>query len=313
MVGNGWIENFKFSKFQIVIKAKDTLSLPKYKGSTFRGGFGNSFKKVVCINRNKECNECMLKEKCVYAYIFETPVPEDSNVMRKYRYCPHPFIIEPPENTKTVFKSEEELAFGLVLIGKAIDYLPYFIYTFEELGEIGIGKGRGKFELVEVKDGEKVIYSSDTKALKPFVSSALDFESISADSGFLTVDFKTPTRIVYDTQLTLDLEFHILMRALLRRISLLSYFHFNKDMPDIDFKGIIERAGKVKTSQRNLIWHDWERYSARQDTRMKLGGFKGEIKFEGDISDFMPLIMLGEQIHIGKGTSFGLGKYGIIN
>ncbi|MFH1288167.1 MAG: CRISPR system precrRNA processing endoribonuclease RAMP protein Cas6 [bacterium] len=255
----------------------------------------------------------MLKKKCVYAYIFETPVPEDSNIMRKYRYCPHPFIIEPPENTKTVFKSEEELAFGLVLIGKAIDYLPYFIYTFEELGEIGIGKGRGKFELVEVKNGEKVIYSSDTKALKPFVSSALNFESISADSGLLTVDFKTPTRIVYDTQLTLDLEFHILMRALLRRISLLSYFHCNKDMPDIDFKGIIEKAGKVKTSQRSLEWHDWERYSARQDTRMKLGGFKGEIKFEGDISDFMPLIMLGEHVHVGKGTSFGLGKYEIIN
>lgn len=44
-----------------------------------------------------------------------------------------------------------------------------------------------------------------------------------------------------------------------------------------------------------LKWHDWERYSARQDTKMKMGGFTGRIAFEGN---------LGEFLHVGKGTSF---------
>lgn len=39
----------------------------------------------------------------------------------------------------------------MILIGRAIDYLPYFIYTFEELGKMGLGKGRGEFNLEEVK------------------------------------------------------------------------------------------------------------------------------------------------------------------
>ena len=319
MVENGLIENFKFSKFQITIKAKDTLALPRYKGSTFRGGFGNSFKKVVCINRGNICDECMLKEKCVYAYIFETPVPENSDIMRKYRYCPHPFIIEPPKNTKTAFKSGEELAFGLVLIGKAIDYLPYFIYTFEELGKIGIGKGRGKYELVKVtsrgsgteSEGNS-IYSGDKKVLKSnFKTLTLDDIQSPANSAGISLNFTTPTRIVYDTQLTLDLEFHILIRALLRRISLLSYFHCGTDISDLDFKGIIEKSKNIETSNSSLKWYDWERYSARQDTRMKLGGFKGEVTFEGEMKDFMPFILLGEQAHVGKGTSFGLGEYEI--
>jgi len=45
---------------------------------------------------------------------------------------------------------------------------------------------------------------------------------------------------------------------------------------------------------------------------MKLGGFLGNITFEGDLKEFIPFIKLGEYIHIGKQTSFGLGKYEIV-
>ncbi|MDI7261613.1 MAG: CRISPR system precrRNA processing endoribonuclease RAMP protein Cas6, partial [Thermodesulfobacteriota bacterium] len=34
--------------------------------------------------------------------------------------------------------------------------------------------------------------------------------------------------------------------------------------------------------------------------------------FEGDFEPFMPFLLLGEFIHVGKGTSFGLGKYEIM-
>jgi CRISPR/Cas system endoribonuclease Cas6 (RAMP superfamily) len=44
---------------------------------------------------------------------------------------------------------------------------------------------------------------------------------------------------------------------------------------------------------------------------MKMGGFVGEITFQGELEQFLPFIALGEYIHVGKGTSFGLGKYEI--
>lgn len=44
---------------------------------------------------------------------------------------------------------------------------------------------------------------------------------------------------------------------------------------------------------------------------MLLGGFTGEITFEGCLGPFMPIIRAGEALHVGKGTSFGLGKYEI--
>jgi CRISPR-associated endoribonuclease Cas6 len=289
--------------------------LPPYKGSTLRGGFGTTFRRVVCIARDKECSECLLKGRCVYSYIFETPVPPDTKMMRKYEAAPHPFVIEPPPERKRGYEPGEEIGFGLVLVGRAIDYLPYFIYAFDELGKSGIGKGRGKFELKAVTSRGKTIYSSETKMLSEFGKASLPldvgpFNSDEGPSSALTLNFLTPTRIAYDGRLTLEVGFHIIVRSLLRRISLLSYFHCdNNGPPAPDFKGIIEKAKAVKTVDKKLRWHDWERYSGRQERRINMGGFLGEISFEGDLRPFMPLIEAGEVLHVGKGTVFGLGRY----
>ncbi len=93
--------------------------------------------------RDKECRDCLLKGKCVYSYVFETPPPADTAVMRKYEAAPHPFVIEPPNEKKGVYGPDEELVFGLTLIGRAVDYLPYFVYTFDELGKAGLGRAGG--------------------------------------------------------------------------------------------------------------------------------------------------------------------------
>ncbi|HHY33792.1 MAG TPA: CRISPR system precrRNA processing endoribonuclease RAMP protein Cas6, partial [Firmicutes bacterium] len=55
----------------------------------------------------------------------------------------------------------------------------------------------------------------------------------------------------------------------------------------------------------------WERYSSRQDTRMKLGGLVGTATYEfhdASLAEFfLPWLVLGEYIHVGKGCTFGLG------
>ena len=120
------LQNFKFARFQFSLKALECLNLPEYKGSALRGGFGHAFKKVVCALRTKECPDCLLKEKCIYSYIFETPPPSNSRLMRKYPSAPHPFVLLPPLEDDRIYEPGEKLEFQLTLIGKAIDYLPYF-------------------------------------------------------------------------------------------------------------------------------------------------------------------------------------------
>ena len=306
------LNSFKLVKLQFILKASDDINLPVYKGSTFRGGFGNAFKKIVCVNRDKDCDSCMLKGKCVYSYVFETPPPSDTSKMRKYPFAPHPFIITPPLEKDRIYRKGETLCFDLTLIGKSIDHLPYFIYTFDELGKIGIGKGRGGYHLEEVKCEGQTIYSSQSKTLKNDYKTIgiKDLVSSLPHPSTLQVNFLTPTRLKFEGKLTRALEFQVLIRNLLRRISLLSYFHCGEEL-SLDFKGIIEKSQEVLTTKSDLSWIDWERYSSRQETRMKMGGFVGSATFSGEFEPFLPFLLLGEYVHVGKGTSFGLGKYRI--
>lgn len=326
---NNSLSHFKLARYRFFIKALDTLHLPPYKGSTFRGGFGHAFKKVVCVNRSRDCGSCLLKERCVYSYVFETPPPSDTAKMRKYPYAPHPFVLTPPLEDRTEYEKGESLSFDVTLIGKAIDFLPYFIYTIDELGRIGIGKGKGEYSLEEVQgigpdETTEMIYCSREKLLRNPTQSPFTFDlspSLSASLSPSTLDlspsvspstlhllFLTPTRLKFNGHLSPTLEFHILVRNLLRRVSLLSYFHCGKEL-ELDFKGMIERAQAVKVKESNLTWVDWERYSNRQEEKMKMGGFTGSAAFGGDFEEFSQLILIGEQIHVGKGTSFGLGKF----
>ena len=115
----------------------------------------------------------------------------------------------------------------------------------------------------------------------------------------------------FDGHITDKIEFHVLTRNLLRRISSLSYFHCNEKF-QVDFKSLIEKASAVKQIKSDTHWFDWKRYSTRQEEWMSLGGVTGAVSYEGDLTEFMPLLKLGEYVHLGKGTSFGLGKYEIV-
>lgn len=306
-------------RVRVTLQARDPLQLPPYKGSTLRGGFGSVFKETVCVVEHRDCARCLLRSRCAFPYVFDTPVPEDATRLRKYPAAPHPFVFLSPLEEKTLYRPGETLAFDLTLIGKGADFLPYFIYTFERLGEQrGLGKGRGRFSVESVAwlspQGEEVlIYDDHTKTLRNSfrLVTVQDLCSELSTLHFLTLHFVTPTRLVYAEVLTPAPDFHVLIRALLRRLSNLAYFHCGTEL-NLDFRGLITAAEQIETVASDLRWYDWERYSARQDARMKLGGFIGRVTYRGDLHPFLPLLRLGEVVHVGKGTSFGLGKYAIL-
>lgn len=273
---------------------------------------------MTCINRAKDCSDCLLKYKCIYSCVFEARPPPDGSHLSKYRSIPRPFVIEPPTEEKQIYRPKESFSFNLILIGKAIEYLPYFIFTFYRLGEIGLGKDRGRVELIKVEslknEERETIYEGKTQILKN-IDARIDlswiFSGWQQDSNLLTLRFITPLRIKYQGSYISQPDFHIIFRALLRRLSSLFFFHCGKEL-DVDYKGLIEEAKKIRLIQAEVRWIDWERYSRRQNQRMKLGGFTGRASYEGDLSKFLAFLKVGEYTHVGKAAVFGLGKYELL-
>jgi CRISPR-associated endoribonuclease Cas6 len=313
-----------YAQFSSALVPEASLPLPVYTGSMFRGAFGSALKQVVCVTRTYDCPPCLLKNRCLYPYVFETPPPPDSRVMRKYTTAPHPFVLEPPMGGGTA-ETAKPLALGMTLFGKAIGYLPHFIFALEKLGQRGLGGRRVRCALSSVDgwlDGQRwVLYSREDRT--PRSGNAFEKSIVlpfrppdpfeKTLTGRVTIDLLTPLRVVYDSQMADELPFHVLLRNLLRRIGHLSYFHCGGDPSEVAFREWIDLASNVDTVDHDLKWFDWERYSSRQRTTMRMGGLLGKITFEGKLAPFYPFLAAGEVVHAGKGTSFGLGRFRIIS
>lgn len=356
------------SRYQLRLRARRAVTLPRYLGSTLRGAFGHALKEAVCVVAHRNCERCMLAERCIYPYLFETP-PPPIELLRGQKSAPHPFILMPPlarpgesptagsEPLPRQFKRTEcdysgktltlvkpssivcsdrgwdlspgdELAFDLLLVGRAVEYMPYVVYAVSEMARRGLGVNRVPFDLGQVAVVDEhglaqTIYSGGgqritmptqaTKSLSELIQARLDQlrtnNIVYLDE--LRLNFRTPARIRVDGDLQQALSFDLLVRNLLRRISLLAAVHGSSQL-DVDYRALIDQASNVQTKASGLRWQDWERYSNRQRTRMNMGGFVGGIDYAGEaIQEFIPLIIAGEILHVGTGTTFGLGRYAI--
>jgi hypothetical protein len=75
------LENTSFSlhHFRFHLAPEAPLHLPAYnKGSVIRGGFGSTFRRIVCYSGCQEPETCELRNVCPYTAVFLPFVPEDS-------------------------------------------------------------------------------------------------------------------------------------------------------------------------------------------------------------------------------------------
>jgi len=318
--------SLSIARFRFTIEPTEEISLPEYKGSAFRGGFGHAFKRATCITRDRYCEPCILKSSCTYFKVFESKVSrETAERLRLGGDAPHPFIIEPPLTRQGYFQPGDRLSFSLVLIGTAIGQLPFFVYAFMILGEsFGIGKGRGRFRLVSVEDENgKQLYDNGNLAGGFVIRSADEImkTDVSSDDDRMKLRFETPLRMktafgrdrkALVTGMHEPADFRVLLKSLYHRAFVLGQLYGEGvDEAEYDSRNLPLVDGTVAVENADIFWYDWERFSQRQERRMKLGGVMGEVTFSGKVAEYLPLFRLGEYLHIGKGTGFGLGKYRI--
>lgn len=242
-------------------------------------------------------------------------------MLRGQPFAPHPFILRPPRTGKLDYEPGDTLTCNLILIGEAINLLPWIVFTFDQMGKrrIGLQGMRGQCRLEKVESlptcesqQPKTIYTAESEMLTGdgLILRLNDVMNNAPNvADVIELEFITPTSIKVDGKWTSHLTFEHLIRNLLRRIRFLSYFHCGEDL-DIDAHALIKAADSI-THQSQLRWVKVHRYSYRGGQSVPMGGFIGPVRFEGDLQPFLPLIFLGEYLHIGHHTAFGFGQYRI--
>ena len=316
------LQNFRFARYRFTYTVQEPLKMPAYKGNVFRSRFGYLLRDITCIGGEAQCKtHCQFPDRCVYSKCFETPVPDDSPMLRGQPFAPHPFILEPPYTDKSDYAPGDTFTCTLILIGDAINLLPWLVFTFREIGKrrVGLQGQRGQCQLDKVEslsaansEPSQTIYTAETEMLTDD-GLILGLDDVMQAAPHVTdeveLEFLTPTSIKVNKQWMRKLTFEHLIRNLLRRLRFLSYFHCGEDL-DVDAPALIKATSAIR-HQSDLRWLRSDRYSYRAEKSIPMGGFVGKIRFVGELEPFLPFIYLGEYLHIGHHTAFGFGQYTI--
>jgi hypothetical protein len=303
-------------KLRFEAEVTDAGTLPKFFGPTIRGALGTMLRKIACVTHTDECKSCLLHIQCPYARFFEPYMPVDHPFSHRLSQMPRPFVlsVQPPEDKPVSLQQGSKLTFGITIWHNAEALLPYIVITAQKMLERGIGTGvRAKLMRViaEHPDGDKTIFCSDDGLLStalPTVSAEEVMTTKEAQIKRLTISFVTPTRIDIGGKLQNPITFKALVRAANERARAIFWAYEKMETP-WDGKRLIKLATDVHTEDGEQKWVDLQRYSRRQNTRLKIGGIIGWQTFSGDaLSEFIPMLRLMEWLHVGKLTTMGLGK-----
>lgn len=307
------------------IKFQEPMVLPGQYAQTLRGGIGIAFKRLVCLQPKIEyCRDCALVNTCAFPAVFETPIPPELENLPHLQEV-SPYVIRSGRALQPAGARSSPMAaasFQIVLFGRAISFLPYFVIAIRQMGERhGFGQRRARFLLHRAIDdtpgfAPRLLYQADRNEVNLEThSTTLDRlvhglpppeESVSA----VNVVLNTPLRLKVAGKISARPAFTDFTAALLRRLSQLIAVHEQSQI-HFDERAILEAAQAVELAEHALEAAPWSRFSSRQQQRIWMGGVIGELVYRGELSPFLPLLWAGQFIHLGKGTVFGNGQYAI--
>lgn len=246
-------------RLRLTLRLLTDTRLPAYKGAMLRGGFGYAFQRVSCLQACwGKSHECEITLICPYRWVFETPHPADVTHLHDLRDVPRPFVIEPPDDSRTQYAAGEALEFGLALIGRGIEYLPYFLFSFEQLGRMGLGRDHAPFRLERVEalrpwQPTGVVVYQDGQALKsaeplPSVDAAAIAACAQALPDRVRLILRTPLRIRERGDVVRTFDLPALVRAASWRIDALTTFH-GSGRWQVDHLRLIDAAQKVTVEE----------------------------------------------------------------
>lgn len=309
-------------RYRLTVRPLRPLALPRFgRGAILRGGFGLALRKLVCHDLSLDCRRCALRPTCPYPEVFEPGPPAGGERLRNFTDLPRPFVFDEPLDARTTFTPGDKLEFGLSVVGVIARHAPYFVTAFQSLAETGLGPRRAPFSLESVvaiagAGREHELYrrgSARVLPVAPQVTAADLMQPGDASRESLHLRFLTPVDLRDAGRSVRAPHFGPLLRRLRDRLSALAAF-FGGGPLMLDFKGLGHLADEVRLVQARTRDVSVRRTSARTQQTHDVGGFLGEARYEGPaLGVLMPLVRVGEVLHVGRHAAFGNGRMQVLD
>ena len=280
----------RYLPLTITLTALQRAELPPYLGSTLRGAIGQALLQTD-------------KEACTFLYR-NGEEAENRKVITK------PYMIVPPKACipQTVIEQGVELKFEFRLFGRAVKYLLPVISALEQIDRFGLGARRYRFELKGIvhSQTQRMVWYRGQYYKEAATAAVLPNYELQNVTGAVIV-LCTPLRIRHGGRLMQTLSFQTLIRNITNRITAITERYggwIDKEEAD----RVVSLAENIQTVNEAFKVTQMERYSNRINRKMDFSGLSGRIEYKGELSSFVPWLYAAQSLHIGRNTTFGMGK-----
>ena len=280
--------------------ARDTIRFPAGKpGNVLRGAFGHIFRNIVCDPACPGARTCEKRDSCPYARIFEpsASAPGPSGLAD----WPRPFVFRAGHLDGKTVRAGDNFHFDLNIFEMREPAIQHFTRAFAVLGDEGLGPGRGRANLSAVHQ-----IAPDGSLTEPGLPLELNLNPPATEVQHLRVEFLTATELKAGKYLSERPEFRVLFSRARDRVSALCSL-YQHGQPDLDFRGMGQRAAAVAMTRCEVNWRDAKRHSSRTGQVHPLGGFAGEAEYTGRIGEFVPILHAAQWTGVGRHTVWGKG------
>lgn len=265
------------------------------------------------------------KETCPVCWLLAA---EDDNAKRGQN-IPRPLTIQPPIE-RVHFPQGSEMRFGISLVGKAQNMLPYVARAVQKMGEIGVGRGRGRFRLEAIDEVHPLLDTEralmDGRMVKrptlQITASVVQQVAASLSTHAVTLELLTPMRLTAGDALVREsIPPNVMIQRLIERCQNLVEHYAEYPIGDApptraDWLAAQQQALDIARTLRvaydETHWAEAFSGSRRTGRVSPISGLVGRVRWEGEVAPLLQWLLWGATLHVGKNAVKGSGYYRVI-
>jgi len=300
------------ARIELTLEMLEPVAFPAFPGPALRGMIGQALHTVSCDPDGGPA----FPGPCAFHELFE-----GRRHAEKGQDTGPPFVLTLEPLAGDCLGVGDPLHLGLTLFGQALSFVPTLLWTLFRAGLLGcLGPRRVRFLLreayCETAVGPCILFRSDggpVPAVWPeawtwSVAELLRWRlnQLPAHPEQLEVVLTSPLDLREGGRPVSKISFQSLIRSLLRNASAHARQHCGQAL-DLPFREVKEAAAAVRLDRDETRGHLVTHASTRQGRTIRLRTRVGRLEFRGEVGAFLPLLVLGELIQVGKGRNMGFG------